>query len=94
MDKIDRTLNNKTDFFTNRRKADPVAKQLAYSLDNVKMIQEFGANIFPPNLIFFDESLKKEQIEEFIAKFKGLNKTTDLMQMRKVIVYLYSSLMK
>ena len=87
MDKIDRTLNNKTDFFTNRRKPDPVAKQLAHSLDNLKMIQEFGANIFPPNLIFFDESLKKDQIEQFIAKFKGLNKTTNIMQMRNVIFY-------
>jgi hypothetical protein len=84
MEKIDRTLHNRNDFFRNRRKPDPVAKQLAYSLDNLNALKEFGTNIFPPNLIFFDESLKNDDIKIFIQRFKALNKTNSLIHMKSV----------
>lgn len=85
IEKVDRTLHNKTDFFKNRRKADPVAKQLAYSLENVNLIQDFASHIFPPNLIFFDNSLKKEQMQIFIKNFKAMNKNETLFKLK--IVY-------
>jgi hypothetical protein len=84
MEKIDRTLHNRNDFFRNRRKVDPVAKQLAYSLENLNILKEFGTSIYPPNLIFFDESLKKEQTEQFINTFKSLSKTTTIAGMKNV----------
>ena len=84
IEKVDRTLHNKTDFL-NRRKADPVAKQLAYSLENINLIQDFASHIFPPNLIFFDDSLKKEQILIFIKNFKAMNKNETLFKLKIVI---------
>jgi hypothetical protein len=66
--RIDNTLHHKMNFFKNKRKPDPLAKQLVASLEALKDMNRFKENVFPPNLIFLDSKLKKEQIKEFIER--------------------------
>jgi hypothetical protein len=55
-------------FYENWRKPDPLARQLAASLDALKDMNRFRENIFPPSLIFLDSKVKQEQVKEFIAR--------------------------
>jgi hypothetical protein len=55
-------------FFENRRKPDPLARQLVEGLDMLKDMSRFKETAFPPNLIFLDNKLKKEQIRQFIDR--------------------------
>jgi hypothetical protein len=95
--KLDRAINNKTDFFQNRRAPDPLAKQLVESLDSFKQMSHFEEHAFPPNLIYYDEDLNSEQIEEFISRmnFKNLKtydkykQKTELRKVHSLHIYIF-----
>jgi hypothetical protein len=70
MEKIDRTLHHKNNFFTNRRRPDPLAKQLVNSLEALKDMDRIYSSVFPPSLIFLDNKLKSEQVREFIDRIR------------------------
>jgi hypothetical protein len=67
------------DFFENKRKPDPLAKQLVASLEAFKDMSRFKENVFPPNMIFLDNKLKNEEVKEFInrSRLKQLPTNTD-----------------
>ncbi len=84
-------MNNKTDFFQNRIKPNPLAVQMVNSIKGFEEIKFFGDNFFPTNLIFFDEKLEISEIMHFIRKMKledlnGYDKYTQKLAFRKVAV--------
>jgi hypothetical protein len=90
-DKVDRTIHHHTDFFKNRRKSDPIARQLVESLDSYKELSFLSTNFFPAHLIYLDEKLSKEQVIEFNKrlKFENYEKSEKLMittEFKKVIL--------
>jgi hypothetical protein len=52
-------------FFTNRRKPDPIARQLVSSLRSLDKLDHINKSIFPANLIYFDNKLDENKKEEF-----------------------------
>jgi len=69
MENIDRSINNKIDYdFINRRKVDPKVRQLVQGLksyDNVFLLTKY---FFPPQLIFLDKELTKDQVQIALQK--------------------------
>jgi len=62
-------MNNKTDFFLNRRKPDLQASLLVESLKTVENIGKHILNNYPIKLIFLDEKITEEQKNEFLNRF-------------------------
>ena len=67
--KIDRAVNNKTDFFENRRKPDIQTTMLVDSLNSFNKIEKVILNSYPLQLIYLDESITEEQKKEFLNRF-------------------------
>jgi hypothetical protein len=62
-------MNNKTDFFQNRRKPDLQATLLVESLKSFEKIGKHILNNYPLKLIFLDEKITEDQKQEFLNKF-------------------------
>lgn len=62
-------MNNKTDFFQNRRKPDLQASLLVESLKSMEKIGKHLMNNYPLKLIFLDEKITEEQKQEFLNRF-------------------------
>jgi len=67
--KVDRAINNKTDFFQNRRNPDIQAKFLVESLSSYGKIDKNLLNTYPLHLIYLDEKITEEQSEVFMDRF-------------------------
>lgn len=69
MKKVDRAINNKTDFFQNRRNPDIQAKFLVESLTNFGYLRKNLFNTYPLQLIYLDEKITEDQSKIFLDKF-------------------------
>jgi hypothetical protein len=74
---LDRAMNSKTDFFHNRRRADPLARELIDSLGAFKDLDYLSSNFFPVQYIYFDQILTQDQIRSFLSTFKMENIPAD-----------------
>lgn len=83
--KVDRAINNKTDFFLNRRNPSIQSKFLVESLASLGYVRKNLFNTFPLQLIFFDEKITEEQSKIFLDRFnfKHIDETMRFFEIKK-----------
>ncbi len=85
MKKVDRAINNKTDFFQNRRNPDIQAKFLVESLTSFGYVGKNLFNSFPLQMIFIDQKITDEQSKIFLDRFnfKHIDESLRFFEIKK-----------